>query len=70
MLKEPDEVQAQREVRNSVKTQNQGLTSLIYNTICLIRNIISGNEMRLLILFSERRDYRQKRGTCKLKVKL
>ena len=70
MLKEPDEVQAQREVRNSVKTQNQGLTSLICNTICLIRNIISGNEMRLLIFFSETRDYRQEKGTYKLKVKL
>ena len=59
-------------MRNSVKTQtNQGPTSLISNTICLIRNIISGNEIRLLILFSERRDYRQERGTCKLKeVKL
>ena len=51
-------------MRNSVKTQNQGLTSLICNTIC------NGNEMQLLIFFSERRDYRQERGTCKLRVKL
>ena len=51
-------------MRNSVKTQNQGLTSLICNNIC------NGNEMQLLIFFSERRDYRQKRGTCKLRVKL
>ena len=55
-------------MRNSVKTQtNQGLTSLMCNTVCLIRNIISGSEMRLLILFSERRDYHQERGSCKLK---
>ena len=51
-------------MRNSVKTQNQGLTSLIFNTIC------NSNEMQLLIFFSERRDYRQEKGTCKLKVKL
>ena len=69
MLKEPDEVQAQRKVRNSVKIQNQGLTSLICNTICLIRNIISSNEMRLLIFFSERGEGKEK-GTYKLKVKL
>ena len=56
-------------MRNSVKTQNQGLTSLICNTICLIRNIISGNEMRLLIFFSEKREEKE-RGTYKLKVKL
>ena len=52
-------------MRNYVKTQtNQGLTSLMCNTVCLIRNIISGSEMRLLILFSEKRDYHQERGTC------
>ena len=32
-------------MRNSVKTQNQGLTSLICNTIC------NGDEMQLLIFF-------------------